>query len=116
MAYQFDSTGPFVRVTYLGEVTPADITAIGQKASEFDRTCTVILDRLIGYREISDFVANRRRVTFPNSYRCAVVASTDLQRGFARMVQTLLDHPQIMLEIFPDVASAEEWLRVSKPS
>lgn len=126
MAHQFDCTGPIVRVTFSGEVIPADIIAIGEKAGAFDRGCAVILDRLIdtsamtggpvGYREVSDFVANRRRVTFPNSYKCAVVATTDLQRGFARMVQTLLDHPQIKLEIFSDVKSAEEWLRVSKPS
>jgi len=125
MAHQFDCSGPIVRVTYSGEVTPEDVFAIGQKASEFDRGCTVFPDRLInllpmtggqvGYREISDFVANRRRITFPNSYKCAVVASSDLQRGFARMVQTLLDHPQIKLEIFSDVKTAEEWLSAPAP-
>jgi len=42
------------------------------------------------------------------------VAATDPQRGFAWMVQTLIDNPQIKLEIFPDMKSAEEWLRIAK--
>lgn len=123
MGHEFDSRGPILRVTYVGEVTQDDVFAIGMKAGEYDRGCAVFPDRLInllpmtggqvGYREISDFVATRRRIKFPNSYKCAVVAGSDLQRGFARMVQTLLEHPQIQLEIFADIKSAEEWLAIS---
>lgn len=52
----------------------------------------------------------RLRQTFANEFKSAVVASEVTHHGFARMFQTLNDHPQISIGILRDAGSALQWL------
>jgi hypothetical protein len=40
----------------------------------------------------------------------AIVVSQPVQLGYARMFQTLNEHPRVTMRIFEDVVAAREWL------
>jgi hypothetical protein len=43
-------------------------------------------------------------------YKSAIVAKDVAHYGFARMYETLNDHPQVVIGIFSDEADAMRWL------
>lgn len=45
-------------------------------------------------------------VPFPNDFKSAIIVSTPVQRGMARMFQSLNDNPRITIRIFDDEAAA----------
>jgi hypothetical protein len=63
---------------------------------------------------MNDVVRLRKGVTFPNSFKSAIVAPELAQFGFARMFQTLNDHRQIEIKVFRDLPSARDWLAYPK--
>lgn len=52
----------------------------------------------------------RQARTFPNSFRSAIIAPRVVHLGFARMYQTILNHPQIEVQIFEALEPALAWL------
>jgi len=60
---------------------------------------------------VLELAAARRARTFPNSFRSALVVAREVQKGYARMFQTLNDHPMVQIRIFEDWEAAERWLR-----
>jgi len=62
---------------------------------------------------VNALAERRRTVALQHPIRSAIVAPTPVSFGFARMFQTLNDHPQIAISIFSTVEAAEAWL-VSK--
>jgi hypothetical protein len=80
-------------------VTPhriVDLSAITESANSFP--------------EVFALAAQRKRRQFPNAFKSAIVATRPADIGIARMFQTLNDHPQIRIRIFPDLAAAQAWL------
>jgi hypothetical protein len=60
-------------------------------------------------------LTQRRKATrFPNAFKSAVVAPRPADVGMARSFQMLNDHPQITIEIFPDLAAAKAWIAAEK--
>jgi len=56
-------------------------------------------------------LARTRKAFGPrNPFRTALVAVSALQQGYARMFQTLNDHPMITVRVFDSIAAAEAWL------
>ncbi|HKP77344.1 MAG TPA: hypothetical protein VJT67_17575 [Longimicrobiaceae bacterium] len=106
-------------------VMPTTLTArglhdIADALTELERSAAVTPHRLVdmsgitrfevGFEEMFDLAERRRAHPPANPIRSAWVASTPVQVGFARMFQTLNDHPLVDVQIFPDVVSALAWL------
>jgi hypothetical protein len=59
---------------------------------------------------VLQFVQGRLRLEFPNPFKSALVAKDLVHYGFARMYETLNDHPQTVIAIFSDEAEALKWI------
>ena len=120
MPFQLGLEDGVLRVDFSGVVTNQDLGQLFGDVSRLEATWTVMPHRLADLRAIErleiDFpgvlgVAQaRRRHTFPNSFKTAVVATATVHFGIARMFQTLNDHPQITVSIFGSVEDALTWL------
>ena len=71
---------------------------------------TALAEITIGFDDILSLAKGRRVKKFPNAFKSAIVANTEVQTGFARMFQTLNNNPQIAIKIFPDRESALAWI------
>ena len=60
--------------------------------------------------DIQNFARRRRETRYPNPFRNAILAPQPVQYGYARMFQTLIDHPDITTQVFSDEAAALAWL------
>lgn len=120
MPFQLGLEDGVLRVNFSGVVTNQDLERLFKEVSTLEATWTVMPHRLADLRAVErleiDFpgvlgVAQaRRRDTFPNSFKTAVVATAPVHFGIARMFQTLNDHPQITVSIFGSVEDALTWL------
>jgi hypothetical protein len=115
----FDSD--ILQVTLYDALTPRDLTEIMHEADEIEKdldpvphritVTSAVTDVQVCYAEVKVFAWHRRVIQFPNTFRSAIVVSSPVQRGIARMFQTLNDNPQILIEIFDDEPTALAWLR-----
>lgn len=121
MPYRLSFEGDLLRLALSGTVTAADFKAFGAEVTQFEAGRAVIPSRLtdltgaismdLRYADVATYVEGRKARTFPNSFRSAIVASQSVHIGFARMFQTLNDHPQITIRIFADQETALLWLQ-----
>ena len=121
MAVEISYDGVWIHITFAGEVTSADLVAVIHHMVDLEGRMTVTPDRLIdlgpattmaiGYSDIANVAQARRALTPANPIRTAVVACGAVQQGYARMFQTLNDHPLVTIAVFSDRAAAEVWLR-----
>jgi hypothetical protein len=122
MPIRLDRTPDFFLLTVTGVLTEADLTRAAVLAAEAEDASEIAPNRLIdltriesiavGFPEMMVVAAQRRSRVLANDVKSAFVVASEVQKGYARMFQTLLDHPRIRLEIFHDRAAAEAWLRV----
>lgn len=120
MAYRLTAEPDFLRIQLTGTLTRADIAALTTELEAIEQASERIPDRLINgiglvARELDvndflDLAARRKARIYKNSFRSALVAPTQVGRGFARMFQTLNDHPQIRIEVFESEREATLWL------
>lgn len=104
-----------------GILTEADLTSGARRLAEAEDALVPVPNRLLdltqvesiafGFPEVLALATHRRNRTFANDIKSGIVVASEVQRGFARMYQTLVDHPRIHLEIFDDRTAAEAWLR-----
>lgn len=110
-----------IRVTLSGTLTDEDLAAIAVRADEIERdrdpvphriiNMTGVTEMKVGYPDVKALANHRRAIPFPNDFKSAIVVDTPVQRGMARMFQTLNDNPRITIQIFDDEATALAWLR-----
>lgn len=110
-----------LRIRFSGVLTPEDLAELAPMVIALEREHTVTPHRIsdlseitsisVAYEDMSRFVRVRTLNPPKNPIRSAIVAATAIQLGYARMFQTLNDHPLVKIEIFPDVASAEAWIK-----
>jgi len=115
-----------IRVRLQGTMSAADLAGLAAAAQEAEDSLSPLPDYLtdltgvtrldIGFAQVFELAQRRLERVFPNSFRSALVAGTPAQLGIARMYQTLNDHPQVTVRIFPDVAGALAWLAEPPPS
>ena len=120
MPYQLTEEAAFVRVVFFDDMTGHDLRSLADLVAAIERERAVAPNRLtdlsqitgaqLTYTNVFDFVEHRKRQQLANSVKSAIVAPRPVQLGFARMFQTLNDHPQIEIQIFPTLAEAEAWL------
>lgn len=114
----FDQT-PIVAL-FTGELTTADLILMAQEIAAFEQEQTIVPPRLsdlrqlskmnINFSDIMNLAQDRKSLRFPNSFKSAIVVSNTIQMGYARMFQSLNDHPQIDIRIFQEETSARSWL------
>jgi len=92
------------------------ITDIEVLEASLDRTPDRLVDlsgitsRALTAQDMMAFTERRRAQVLKNNIRTAVFAATPADIGFARMFQTLNDHPQVTIEVFADELAAIAWL------
>lgn len=122
MPYQIWSEGSILRGAFTGVVTSIDMIKLLKSVNELERGLNPMPDRMMDlsaavdfelrFSELFSFAQQRMTTQFPNTIKSALVAPQPVQMGFARMYQTLLNHPQIDLQIFQDVPTGLAWLGV----
>jgi hypothetical protein len=109
-----------LRVVLFGNLTMAELLRLADAVVESERILGMTPNQLtdvsqvsgrdLGYFEVLTLADRRRVRTLANSIKSAIVAPKPVDVGFARMFQTLNDHPQIETAIFPTLEEAEGWL------
>ncbi len=125
MPYKITVENKVLRITLTGRVTSLDFDGIVTEAKNYEQNVDVVPHRItdmtgivelgVNYPEISALAEKRRELHFPNPFKSAIIAVSKQHVGYARMFQTLNDNPQIAIRIFPDEASASEWIASSSP-
>jgi hypothetical protein len=120
MAYRLTAEPDFLRIELTGALTRADIAALTVELEAIEQASERIPNRLVNgiglverdldVNDFLDLAARRKARTYKNPFKSALVAPTQLGRGFARMFQTLNDHPQIRIEVFETEREATLWL------
>jgi len=121
MPYEIRFEDGLLRVVLSGTVTNADLSGIADAAAHIEASWAVVPNRIADFRSIErldiDFTGvfamaeARRHARLRNPIKTALIASDLVHFGFARMFQTLNDHPQIAIAIFRDEGEALQWLQ-----
>jgi hypothetical protein len=122
MSYALKMEGRILRVEFSGTFSNQDLSRGAIDMAEFEESTAVIPHRIADLRPVDrveiDFVGvfalaeARRRRRFQNPFKTAIIATDVVRYGFARMFQTLNDHPQIVIAIFGDEKEALLWLEL----
>jgi hypothetical protein len=120
MPYTIDTSQPIMKITLSGNFTHQDLVALAKETERAEskyqgaphrmtnaQPCTHLQ---LTFHDVLAFVKERLRLKFPNVYKSAIVAKDVAHYGFARMYETLNDHPQVVIGIFSDEADAMRWL------
>ncbi len=109
-----------MRIALMGRIIAQDLVNLAAESKNYEHNVDVIPHRItdmtgieelaIHYPDISVLAATRGQLRFPNSFKSAIIARDMHHLGYARMFQTLNENPQIVVQIFPDEASASEWI------
>jgi hypothetical protein len=120
MPYKIEFSEGIFRYTLAGHITASEFAAFIEEGRNKERTFDIVPNRItdmtgikemgIGHPEILGLCRERVLTRFPNTFRSAIVAREPQHVGYARMFQILNDNPQIVISIFPDISSAEEWV------
>jgi hypothetical protein len=120
MPYTITVEKNVIRIALMGRVTAQDLVNLAAESKHYEQNVDVIPHRItdmtgieelaIHYPDISVLAATRGQLHFPNSFKSAIIARDMHHLGYARMFQTLNENPQIVIQIFPDEASASEWI------
>jgi hypothetical protein len=120
MAHQVLVDGTMLVFRLSGVVTAADLEALATETLEIERGGThtpprltdlrAVIDATIGYPEVASLADVTRARPLVGPIRSALLVAQPAQLGFARMFQTLNQHPLITIRIFDDETAAREWL------
>ncbi|MBC8087556.1 MAG: hypothetical protein H7Z40_09830, partial [Phycisphaerae bacterium] len=112
MAVEIEIRDDVLCVTLTGTITKVDMLRIGNTVSSIEDSMALAPPRIsdfsasqrmeVGFEEMMALAEHRRRSNLANPVRSATVVSNPLQRGMARMFQTLNDHPLVTIQIFDD--------------
>ncbi|HEU0014484.1 MAG TPA: hypothetical protein VFQ45_12415 [Longimicrobium sp.] len=115
-----------MRIVLSGTLVPEELVRMADALIEAEAAAAVCPHRVtdmtaltrfeVGFEDMSELARRRRNQPPANPIRSAIVAATPVQLGFARMFQTLNDHPRITIRIFPDLDGALAWLAEEPPS
>ena len=120
MPYTITVKNKVVHCALTGRITGLDLAALQGESKNYEQNVDVVPHRItdmtgieelaIHFPDISALAAKREPLRFPNSFKSAIIARDMLHLGYARMFQTLNQNPQIVVQIFPDEASAIKWI------
>ena len=120
MAYQIKEEPTFIRITFSGTIKPRELQAALKQLETMEAASVILPPRLIDLSKVKQsevmaedvqaVAAKRKTRRFPNAFRCAIIAPQPAQYGYARMFQSLADHPDIKIQVFDTVPEATAWL------
>jgi len=120
MPYELLFDGPVLLARFHGILTKDDLVAFADELGALEGALPVTPHRIADLRDVTEFAATfpdifelaerRRASALSNSVRSAIVVSRPSSFGYARMFQTLNDHPQIDVELFEDEVLAWAWI------
>jgi hypothetical protein len=123
MPYTITVKNKVVHCALTGRITGLDLAALQGESKNYEQNVDVVPHRItdltgveelaLHYPDISGLAEKRGQVHFPNKVKSAIIARDPLHLGYARMYQTLNNNPQMIIEIFPDEASALKWIASS---
>jgi len=124
MPFEISEEHDYLVIRLMGAVAPGDLIEMAGALRGFEEGSSP-RDRLIdltaiesttsAYPEVAELAENRRTLPFGARIRSAILTTTPLQYGFARMFQTLNDNSQIEIRIFDDRQAAMSWIRPGTP-
>jgi hypothetical protein len=119
MPYSIEKIPGLIKVTYWGTLNKEDV--LGVIDHSFNGKVTDNSDRIedmrnlhsvqTGYADLIEVTKQLHGLQLPRTVKTALLTSNALQYGVARMFQSILDHPQMKLEIFTNEKEAMNWLQ-----
>ena len=123
MKFEFNALENVLTVKLPPVLTSTHLMEASDYLLELDKKLAITPHRLtdtsavtevaLQFIELERFANRRRQATLKNPIKSAIVAPKPLHQGFARMFKTLNDNPQITIRVFPDTASAWDWLKTN---
>jgi hypothetical protein len=120
MPYSIHSDMQLIRVKYGGTLDNNDIQGVLKESLKNDLQELTLVNRIedmrelqgikIGFRELMDFSKNLGTIQLPKTIKTAILTGNPLQYGIARMFQTILEHPQMVIQVFSDEKEAMNWV------
>jgi len=120
MSYSIDTCPDFIKVTYTGTLNNEDIHGVLRDGLKIEGKELNLTNRLevmrklkgikIGFEDLMGFTENIRTIQLSQNVKTAILTGNPLQYGIARMFQSILEHPQMKIEIFSNEEEANNWL------
>jgi hypothetical protein len=120
MTHRIWFDGPTLIISISGTMGAADLVAFAEEVIRIERGGTNTPPRLtdlrdvddmaVGYEEMARLAGMTRVRPLSAPVRSAILVARPVHLGYARMFQTLNDHPHVTVRIFDDEASARAWL------
>jgi hypothetical protein len=120
MAVELIHDPAILRVTFSGVITADDLAVVARESMVLEADLPRSPDRLVdlgasstlevGFTDVATLASIRREFSPHNQVRTAIVVHNAAQRGYARMFQTVNDHPLVTVRIFDSCDEAERWL------
>lgn len=120
MAYSLSFDGPLLLIRCFDTLTMADLGAIVDDVIELEQGGThtpprmtdlrAVTDSAVRYPDLAKLAERTRTRPLAAPVLSAIVVSQPVQLGYARMFQTLNEHPHVTMRIFEDEVAAREWL------
>jgi hypothetical protein len=120
MSFEIRRDREVIRIVLSGTFTNQDLLHGGMELAKLEEASPSLPNRILDVRPVErieiDFAGmfalaeSRRRKQYGNAFKTAILADGLVHYGFARMFQTLNDHPQIAIAIFGNDEDALAWL------
>lgn len=124
MPITFHWSEKFAAIRFSGVLTPAEFRAGLTSFTAREATLNPVPDRFadltgltkfeVNFLDIEQFAKARKSTKFPNPFKSAIIAPSEVQFGYARMFQTLNDHPQIDVRVFRNRMEACQWVGIEE--
>ena len=121
MPFRVSLEAEVLRVELFGTLTREDLSGLTAESQAIEGAQASTPHRLtdasrlthgeVGFEDFFAIAQRRRTHALANSIKSAIVAPDAVHYGFARMFQTLNEHPQVEVRIFGSRHSALEWIR-----
>jgi hypothetical protein len=126
MPFEIRREHEVIRIVFSGVFTNHDLFRGGVELGGLEEASPTVPNRIVDVRPVErieiDFAGMfavaeaRRRREYGNAFKTAILADDLVHYGFARMFQTLNDHPQIVIAIFGSDEEARSWLMLPDQS
>jgi hypothetical protein len=123
MPFETSDHGRYLYTRLFGVLTPDDLVTLAAELERLEDAVGVSKDRIADTTALDEveiafpdvlLLANRRLArTFTRRVKSAVIARKSVHIGYARMFQTLTEHPQIEIRIVQSMDEALKWLAES---
>jgi hypothetical protein len=123
MSYRLTNEEHFLRLELFDALTRQDLESLFEEFETIERErvpaphrlcdTTRLERREIQWNDYMSLAARRSQAVLPNPVKSAIVVTSLVNMGFARMFQQVNNNPQIEVRIFDSEDAAVAWLRSS---